>query len=86
MPVRRTGPPEGVTAAVGRVEAGGEARSALTKVPLTASASGTLAYATSVVEYPPFHLTPLTPAAFSCLPRLQHQACGDYSHSRITAL
>jgi hypothetical protein len=28
----------------------------------------------------------LAPAAFSCLPRLQHQACSDCSHSRITAL
>jgi transposase len=28
----------------------------------------------------------LAPAAFSCLPRFQHQAYGDHSHSRITAL
>ena len=37
---------------------------------------------------PPLHLLfgSLAPAAFSCLPRLQHQACGDYSHSRIIAL
>ena len=42
MPVRRTGPPESVTTALGRVEAGDEARRALTNAHLTASASGAL--------------------------------------------